>query len=68
MLALPVDVVDGVSHRADRLHVIVCDFDVERVLEEADQGDHVERLRAKLLDERRLGRDALFGDTELVSG
>src|SRR6478735_1970973 len=52
-----VDVVDGVLDRADLLGLFVRDVDLERFFEGQNQLDQAERVRAEIVDERRLGFD-----------
>src|SRR5689334_6959053 len=56
-LAVRLDVVDRLLHRGDLLGLLVRDLGLELLLQRHHQLHGVERIRAEVVDERRLGLD-----------
>src|SRR5262245_11333571 len=60
------DVIDGILNRTDLLRIFVRDVDLERFFEREHELDQTERIRAEIVDERRLGLDVLLVDVQLL--
>src|SRR5690606_33402887 len=63
---LVVEVLQGVPDRAELLRLLVRDVDVELLLERHDELDGVERVRAEILHEGRLGGELLALDAQFL--
>src|SRR5476651_739071 len=66
LLLVLVDEVDSVLHGLDVLGLFVGDFHLELLFHGHHQLDDVERVSAEVLDERALGLDLVFPDSELL--
>src|SRR5438270_851241 len=60
-----IDVIDGVLHRLDLFRFVIGYFDIESFFERHYQLDSIERVGAEVVDERRVGSDFTFVNTEL---
>src|ERR1700751_992657 len=60
------DVIDSVRNSADFFGILVGNFDVESFFESHDEFDRVERIGAKIVDERSAGRDLALVHTQLL--
>src|SRR5690348_16154994 len=66
LLDVALHVIDGLLDGGDLLGLLVGDLALELLLEGHHQLHVVERVRAQVLDEGRLGLDVGFGDAELL--
>src|SRR6516164_6103012 len=65
--AMALDVVHDVLHGPDLLRFLVGDLHIVLFLERHHELDDVERIRAQVLDEGRLGRHLILAHAELLA-
>src|SRR5262249_36557883 len=65
--AMALDVVHDVLNRSDLLRFLVGDLHIVLFLERHHELDDVERIRAQVLDEGRLGRHLILAHAELLA-
>src|SRR5580765_670143 len=67
LLLVLIDVVVRIAHALNLFGVFVRDFDAELFFETHYQLDRVERIRAEVVDESRIGRYFVFIDPKFVN-
>src|SRR5262245_56951224 len=66
LLRVALDVLDGLLHARDLLGILVRNLDSELLFEGHYELDGIERVSAKIVDERRIRRHLFFIDSQLL--